>query len=151
MEKLDQFLENALNITRSQINVLDIHRLPQRPLFKQGQVCRPIIIKLGSVFDNLKLPLTVNVECRIAIDSELSNGKYNKTFAQDFCKPEKFFLPLIKPKKRTNKPSGGLIMDSIFYLWITKQISPPIKSKSRSDFRASFISGNESVQFRLGK
>ena len=49
LEKFNQFLENDLKISRSQIKVIDIHRLPQRPLFKQGhQVCRPIIVKLSS-------------------------------------------------------------------------------------------------------
>ena len=34
LEKFDHSLENGLKICRSLIKVIDIHRLPQRPLFK---------------------------------------------------------------------------------------------------------------------
>ena len=36
LEKFDQFLENGQKICRLQIKVIDIHRLPQGPVFKQG-------------------------------------------------------------------------------------------------------------------
>ena len=47
MDKFNNFLKNALDIDHSQIAVADLHRLPQKPVFRQGQkVTRPIIVKL---------------------------------------------------------------------------------------------------------
>ena len=38
LEKFDQFLQDGLKISRSEMKVNDIHRLPQRPLFKYADL-----------------------------------------------------------------------------------------------------------------
>ena len=84
LEKFDQFLENGLKICRSQIKVIDIHWLPQRPLFKQGhQVCRSIIVKLGSVFDKQLILLSCKnlkaYNANLFHVGKLTNGKQGRT------------------------------------------------------------------------
>ena len=45
-------MTQGLKLNMKQINIIDIYRLPQRPIFNRGtRGTRPIIVKLGSVFD----------------------------------------------------------------------------------------------------
>ena len=47
-----QLMTQGLKLNMKQINIIDMHRLPQKPIFSCGtRVTRPIIVKLGSVFD----------------------------------------------------------------------------------------------------
>jgi len=48
----EQFLKERLDLTLDKTRLIDIHRLPQRPVIKHGRkVNRPLIIKLGSMQD----------------------------------------------------------------------------------------------------
>ena len=48
-KKFDEFLTTALKIDLRDINVVDLHRLPQTPLImKNKNVNRPVIVKLDS-------------------------------------------------------------------------------------------------------
>ena len=49
---LAKFFHEGLDLDLNSISLVDCHRLPQRPIFKQGQkITRPIIIKLTNAFD----------------------------------------------------------------------------------------------------
>ena len=49
---LAKFFTEGLGIDLNSIPLVDCHRLPQRPILKQGQkVTRPIILKLANAFD----------------------------------------------------------------------------------------------------
>ena len=51
-EKFKDFLEDTLQMNPDNIEVADIHRLPQQPIFKKGiKVNRPIIVKLTNAID----------------------------------------------------------------------------------------------------
>ena len=48
----DSFLREALDLNPSDMPIADIHRLPQRPIFKAGKkMTRPIIVKLTNALD----------------------------------------------------------------------------------------------------
>ena len=51
------FIREGLKIANpSIISVVDVHRLPQRPISKEGRlICRPIIVKLASILDKERL------------------------------------------------------------------------------------------------
>ena len=47
LQKFDNFLKEALHIDPKNVEVADIHRLPQKPVIRRGvKVTRPIIVKL---------------------------------------------------------------------------------------------------------
>ena len=49
------FLQEGLNLNLQDINIINIHRLPQRPITKQGKrIIRPIKVKLSNVFEKQK-------------------------------------------------------------------------------------------------
>ena len=52
-----EFIREGLKIADpSFISVVDVHRLPQRPISKEGRlICRPIIVKLASILDKERL------------------------------------------------------------------------------------------------
>ena len=114
LEKFDQFLKNGLKICRSQIKVIDIHQLPQRPLFKQGhQACRPIIVKLSSVFDKqLILSSCKNLKAynaNLFHDGKLTNGKQGRTIyvteplPKTFVNQKKLLLPSFNKARKEKK------------------------------------------------
>ena len=48
----DKFLSNALDLLPEKFPLIDIHRLPQHPVTKNGaNITRPIIIKPANVMD----------------------------------------------------------------------------------------------------
>ena len=53
IQVFNKFMIEGLRIQDpSDINIVDIHRLPQHPVFKNGiKQTRPVIIKLNSIFD----------------------------------------------------------------------------------------------------
>jgi len=48
----ETFLSEALDLDTANLSIVDVHRLPQRPVFKDSEkVDRPIIVKLSNAFD----------------------------------------------------------------------------------------------------
>ena len=67
-EKFDHFLYDAHKMDPDDVEIEEIHRLPQRPVIKDGKkVIRPIIVKLANattkhnIFGNLKRLKTYNI------------------------------------------------------------------------------------------
>ena len=156
LDKFDQFLENGLKICRSQIKVTDIHRLSQRPLFKQGhQVCRPIIVKLSSVFDKqLILSSCKNLKAynaNLFHDGKLTNGKQGRTIyvtehlPKTFVNQKKLLLPSFNKARKEKKQAYWRIDHGQYCLFVdNEKIPPPITSR-RLDSRESSKSANEYV------
>ena len=49
---LTKFFTEGIKIDLNSLSLVDCHRLPQRPIFKQRQeVTRPIVLKLANAFD----------------------------------------------------------------------------------------------------
>ena len=52
LQKFENFLTKALDIDPDNVEIADIHRLPQKPVIRQGaKVTRPIIVKLSNAMD----------------------------------------------------------------------------------------------------
>jgi len=48
----NKFLADGLELERQQVQLVDLHRLPQHPVYKsEVKVNRPIIIKVASAYD----------------------------------------------------------------------------------------------------
>ena len=157
LEKFDLFLKNGLKVSRSQIKVIDIHRLPQRHLFKQGhQVCRPIIVKLGSIFDKqLILSSCKNLKAynaNLFHDAKLTNGKQGriinvtKYLPKTFVNQKKLLLPSFnKARKEKKKEAYWRIDHGQYCLFVDNEIIPPPITSKRLDSRESSKSVNEYV------
>ena len=53
---LAKFFRERLDLDLNSISLVDCHRLPQRPIIKQGQnITRPVIIKLTIAFDKSEI------------------------------------------------------------------------------------------------
>ena len=65
---LTKSFTEGLEIDLNSLSLVDCYRLPQRPIFKQGQkVTRPIILKLANAFDKrLILKAAVNQKIQYA-------------------------------------------------------------------------------------
>ena len=60
VEKYEKFVSDGLKLDPASMNISNIHRLPQHPIYKNGKkIIKPEIINLSSVFDKLSLFKTV--------------------------------------------------------------------------------------------
>ena len=56
LQIFQKFLREGLQIKPEELSIADIHRLPQRPVLRNGQrKCRPIIVKLTAAIDKAKI------------------------------------------------------------------------------------------------
>ena len=72
LEIYKNFLKNGLQIQDpSEIRIVDMHRLPQRPVYRnKKRKCRPIIVKLTSAMDKSKIfQLAKNILKNITIQT----------------------------------------------------------------------------------
>ena len=156
LEKFDQFLEDGLKISKSQIKIVDIHRLSQRPLFKRGhQVRRPIIVKLNSVFDKqLLFSSCKNLKAYSANlfhNGKLTNGKQSRTIyvtehlPKTFINQKKLLLSSFIKARKEKKQAYWQNDHKQYYLFVdNEKIPPPITCRCL-DYRKNSKSVNESV------
>ena len=121
-ERFENFLEDALKMNPDNIEVVDIHRLPQQPIFEKGiKVNRAIIVKLtnaidkSTIFGNLKLP------------KDLDNAQKlkNKPFIyitdhlpRTFLQQKKMLLPDFKHAKRNKQKTSWRAEDGEYVLYV---------------------------------
>ena len=128
LQKFDNFLKEAVHIDPKNVEVADIHCLPQKPVIRRGvKVTRPIIVKLtnamskAQIFSNLNRLKTFN-EARkrdgkgtVYVTEHLlgsfSNGK------------SYFYLCSNKPKQIRRRLPGGSKMENIHFVLITKKFN----------------------------
>ena len=129
-----QLMTQGLKLNMKQINIIDIHRLPQRPIFNRGtRVTRPIIVKLGSVFDknlifsSCKHLKTYN-QVRLAETEEAGTVATIKPafitdhLPQAFQKQKKALLPQFKKAREEKKKTSWKIMNGKYCLFIENKL-----------------------------
>ena len=109
IEKFQDFLKNGLKINPNEIKLLDIHRLPQQPITKNGRpVHRPIIVKLLTIHENnLIFKSAKNLRQNDAMRKESGSTNLN-TYITDhlpakFQEQRKLLLPYYKKAKKKKK------------------------------------------------
>ena len=129
-----QLMTQGLKLNTKQINIIDIHRLPQRPIFNHGNtVTRPIIVKLGSVCDKNLIFLsckhlkTYN-QVRLAETEEAGTVTTMKPvfishhLPQAFQKQKKALLPQFKKPREEKKMTSWKIMNGKCSLFIDNKL-----------------------------
>ena len=114
-EKFDHFLYDALKMDPDDVEIEEIHRLPQRPVIKDGKkVIRPIIVKLANattkhnIFGNLKRLKTYNRAKKLEGKPLLFVTDH---LPKKFLEQKKLLMPhFIQAKKNQQKHHGGLKM-----------------------------------------
>ena len=116
---LTKFFTEGLEID---LNYIDCHRLPQRPIFKEGQkVTRPIILKLANAFDKRLIFKAAsklkNYNMQDSRHSLSSNEKTSKSVYITehlphvlYQQKKNFYLYSKRQKIKKNLLSGPLLM-----------------------------------------
>ena len=125
---LAKFFQEGLDLDLNSISLVDCHRLPQRPIIKQGQkITRPIIIKLTNAFDK-------SVICNSASNlkkynqqfwgSSATNGRSRKSvyitehLPQQLYHQKKKLLLLFKKAKNQKQATRWATVDGSYCLYI---------------------------------
>ena len=126
----DEFLENGLKLDLSRVNVIDIHRLPQKPGLRRGvKINRTISVKLKSVFDKkLTLSSCINLKSynkirRAENQFTGSAGRFKPAFVSDYL-PRPYLilknelLLHFKQARREKKKASWRIVDGEYCLFV---------------------------------
>ena len=126
---LTKFFTEGLEIDLNSLSLVDCHRLPQRPIFKEVQkVTRPIILKLANAFDKRLIFKAAsklkNYNMQDSGHSLSSNEKTSKSvyitehLPHVLYQQKKKLLPLFKEAKNKKEPTKWAIVDGIYCLYI---------------------------------
>ena len=129
IEKFQDFLKNGLKINPNEINLSDIHRLPQQPITKNGRpVHRPINVKLLTIHDkNLIFKSAKNLGQYNAMRKESRSTNLNIYITDHlpvkFQEQQKLLLPHYKEAKKNKKKTMWKALDGNYTLFIdNKQV-----------------------------
>ena len=124
----NSFLVNGLKIIDpSSIHVIDIHRLPQHPVYKNGtKHTRPILVKLNSVFDkraifsSIKNLQTYNTTLSCQDDSPIQSRRVYITehLPVAFIDQRNRLLPTFKKAKLLKKNTSWRFVGGDYCLFI---------------------------------
>ena len=125
LQKFDNFLKEALHIDPKNVEVADIHRLPQKPVIRRGvKVTRPIIVKLtnamskAQIFSNLNRLKTFN-------EARKRDGKgtvyETEHLPREFLQRKKLLLPLFKQAKANQKKTAWRVENGEYTLYVDNQ------------------------------
>ena len=129
-----QLITQGLKLNTKQINIIDIYRLPQRPIFNRGtRVTRPTIVKLGSVFDknlifsSCKHLKTYNLVRLAETEKAGTVTTMKPVFITDhlpsaFQKQKKALLPQFKKAREEKKKTSWKIMNEKYCLFIDNKL-----------------------------
>ena len=126
---ITNFFTEGLEIDLNSLSLVDCHRLPQRPIFKQRQkVTRPIIFKLANAFDKrFILKAASKLKKYNMQDSGHSISSNEKTSKSVYItehlphlvyQQKKKLLPLFKEAKNKKEPTKWAIVDGNYCLYI---------------------------------
>ena len=120
LEKFDNLLTSALKMDSGDINVVDIHLLPQTPLRFQGKkVYRPIIVKLDSamekrlIFSKLQHLKSYNISRRMI---HKPNIFVTDHLPKPFLEQKKLLMPFFKEAKRNKQKTSWRAVDGEYAL-----------------------------------
>ena len=130
LQKFDNFLKEALHIDPKNVEVADIHRLPQKPVIRRGvKVTRPIIVKLtnamskAKIFSRLTLIVLKHLT-RPAKGMERGQCMSQSTYLGSFSSGKSYFyLCSNKPKQIRRRLPGGSKMENMHFTLITKKFN----------------------------
>ena len=124
VQKFKTFLNDGLNINFDDIELFDIHRLPQYPLKKNGKTMhRPIIVKLiytqdeQRIFSSAKNLKTFN-ETRRIYDGYSPYVYVTERLPAKFLKQRKLLLPEFKEAKRNKQSAYWRVTDGNYCLFV---------------------------------
>ena len=123
---LAKFFQEGLDLDLNSISLVDCHRLPQRPIFKQGQkITRLIIIKLTNAFDKSVIfnsARNLKKYNQQFSGSSATNGRSRKSIyitehlPQQLYHQKKKLLPLLKKAKNQKQATRWATVDGSYCL-----------------------------------
>ena len=138
LDIFNKFMTGGLGLDPKSISVVDIHRLPQRPIVKQGSnITRPIIIKLTTAFDkrtvmsNLKNLNAYNSKKQVNFNNEHfhadSSHRNSLVFITDhlpkeFYERKKKLMPTFKPACKSRKKTRWAIHNGEYCLFVDNKL-----------------------------
>ena len=122
LQKFENFLTKALDINPDNVEIADIHCLPQKPVIRQGaKVTRPIIVKLSNamdkaqIFSNLNRLKTFNETCK----KEGKGTVYvTEHLPKQFIPQKKLLLPIFKRAKANKKKTSWRVENGEYALYV---------------------------------
>ena len=131
----NHFLLEALKLDPTLISVIDIHRLPQQPIFRNGaKVTRPIIVKFQNVMDKAKVTKSLkNLKIyNQQLKSSLSNISYvyvSDHLPKPFEAQRKKLMPQFTMARKQNKKAYWRIEEGQHCFFVDdKKVDLPIES-----------------------
>ena len=123
--KLKKFLIEGLNIENvDDLQILDLHRLPQHPLYRNNtKVNRPIIFKLASNYDkqlvmNSLKHLKVYNEAKLNDNPDATKIYVSEHLPKPLYLQKKQLLPFYKKARFENKRASWCIQNGEFCLYV---------------------------------
>ena len=130
-EILDKFLKDGLKLDPSDLTFVDYYRLPQAPLIKKGKpTTRPIIIKVGTVFDeDTILNSAKNLKEFNATTTETDRRRHKvyitEHLPKEFYLQKKKLMPKFKQARKDGHKTKRIIEQGKYCLLINKDICYP--------------------------
>ena len=135
----NHFLQQALKLDPTSISVVDIHRLPQHPVYKnRTKVNRPIIIKFQNVEDKEKVTkFLTNLkhynQQRKPAENKVPYVCITDLLPKVFELQKKMLLPQFKLARKQNKKTYWLIVDAKYCLFVKGKIITSPEDNSQTD------------------
>ena len=139
--KFNNFISGALKLDPTAIAIADIHRLPQRPKFKDGiKVTRPIIVKLvhtkdkNLIYQNLRELKSFNEEKKKKSIVNARPVYITDHFPKLFLRQKKALLPQFKQARKNKQKVFGELKTVTMYCslmmkkFMHRQLLSPINS-----------------------
>ena len=126
IEKFEQFLQNGLKIAGpNDVEYVDIHRLPQHPVKRNGKtVYKPIIVKLLTMSD--KNEIFKNAKNLKDYNNQLKEDNYNNPtvyitehLPHKFQQQRKLLLPQFKEAKKKKQKAVWKALNGNYTLFMT--------------------------------
>ena len=132
-EIFDNFLLTGLKIDPSQIHPVDIHRLPQRPIYNNHKkITRPLIIKLPDTFEkHLIMSSLGNLKDYNHARNQNNSVKQPPVFITEhlpqlFQKHRKMLMPQFKRARRERKRTYWKPVDGLYCLFVDNVKFEPV-------------------------
>ena len=117
-----EFLSQGLSIDPKSMNIIDIHCLPQRPVFVNGaKKTRPIIVKLSTIeerkriFSSLKNLKNFN---KVRKESNTLPVYVTEHLPKDFQNQKKRLMPQFKEARKLNKSTYWRVVQGQYCLFV---------------------------------
>ena len=135
----NHFLQQALKLDPTSISVVDIHRLPQHPVYKNRiKVNWPIIIKFQNVMDKEKVTKSLTNLKLYSQQRKPAGNKVPYVYVTDhlskvFELQKMMLLPQFKLARKQNKKTYWRIVDAKYCLFVEGKMITPPEDNSQTD------------------